>query len=179
MHMFSHPLIEFWPETTVYFKYGIYGHLKKFSNLNETITKPCVFVDFSVTNIRTLVKLDWINFMSEKIVILVPDRRLRPLANYIYHHYRKKNYIQYVMSNYMPLTTKIELNKVFFGFNVSPFPGAIKISDMEYFILKMIICNQATPKEISNIADEKIKNIYSHIRSLETKLGLRIRTLLL
>ncbi|MBW7981591.1 helix-turn-helix transcriptional regulator [Enterobacillus tribolii] len=165
--MESHFVI--WPNRNLFLKSGLTDLLKsKFCNhkFDEQI-----FVDFSIYNIKLFTNNEWIIFLEKTAmhIILIYDRYMEALANYW-------------MSVSGKITKKVSIRDSyrFLSLNYARefnHPGRKKLTEVELQVLDLYLAGNSV-KEISHRLYTNKKRVYGLLYSLEKKLCIRMKAIL-
>ena len=169
----SHSEFAIWPEGNSFLKRGIVERLL-LSNKNY-LSKGFIFVDFSLPNLRFFSQSQWIDRLANSgmYIVIISDNSLAPLANY---WFLKNDNVQGVIyADDDVLVQQQSIHRLFTGRRTNIKRGRT-LNDAEFLLLNSFISGASIQQEI-NISS--INKIYAYKRSLESKLGHRIQTILL
>ena len=169
----SHSEFSIWPEGNSFLKRGIIERLL-LSNKNH-LSKGFIFVDFSLPNLRLFSQSQWIDRLANSgmYVVIISDNSLAPLANYWFLNNDNVQGIIYADDDV--LVQQQSIHRLFTGRRTNIKRGRT-LNDAEFLLLNSFISGVSIQQEI-NISS--INKIYAYKRSLESKLGHRIQTILL
>lgn len=135
-----------------------------------------IFVDFSMYNLRVLADPQWIEHLAitNMHIVLISDRKLEALANYLFAHYDEIKGIIYSDDNDAVLQEKI--NHLFSGRRVNSRRGNT-LNTVEFTLLNRFMSGVCL-QEIIKTDSIDVKKIYVHKIRLERKLGTSIHKIL-
>lgn len=159
-----------WPDTNKYLMSGLENYV--ISMCGEDIFYDTVFVDFSLPHIRPLLKYNWVEFFkgNDIKIIIVTDRYLSPLANYLVKNTQNIYQVIYATENLEVISDKIR--KRFYKYNVCIKGDAL--SATEFFVAKKSLFGMDAI-DISISLGVNINGIYNARRRFESKSGLKIK----
>lgn len=135
-----------------------------------------IFVDFSMYNLRVLADPQWIEHLAitNMHIVLISDRKLEALANYLFAHHDEIKGIIYADDNDAVLQEKI--NHLFSGRRVNSRRGNT-LNTVEFTLLNRFMSGVCL-QEIIKTDSIDVKKIYVHKIRLERKLGTSIHKIL-
>lgn len=162
-----------WPEGNSFLKTGIIERLL-LSNKNH-LSKGFIFVDFSLPNLRLFSQPQWLDWLANSgmYIVIISDNNLAPLANYWFLN--NDNVYGVIYADDDVLVQQQSIHRLFTGRRTNIKRGRT-LNDAELLLLNSFISGVGIQQEI-NISS--INKIYAYKRSLESKLGHRIQTILL
>lgn len=169
----NHSEFAIWPERNSFLKRGIIERLL-LSNKNY-LSKGFIFVDFSLPNLRLFSRSQWIDWLANSgmYIVIISDSSLAPLANYWF--LKNDNVHGVIYADDDVLVQQQSIHRLFTGRRTNIKRGRT-LNDAEFLLLSGFISGVSIQQEI-NISS--INKIYAYKRSLESKLGHRIQTILL
>lgn len=162
-----------WPEGNSFLKRGIIERLL-LSNKNH-LSKGFIFVDFSLPNLRAFSQPQWLDWLANSgmYIVIIADSSLTPLANYWFLNNDNVHGVIYADDDV--LVQQQSIHRLFTGRRTNIKRGRT-LNAAEFLLLNSFISGAGIQQEI-NISS--INKIYAYKRSLESKLGQRIQTILL
>lgn len=168
-----HTEFAIWPEGNVFLQRGIIERLL-LSHKNY-LSKGFIFVDFSLPNLRLFSQSQWLDWLASSgmYIVIISDSSLAPLANYWFLNNDNVHGVIYADDDV--LVQQQSIHRLFTGRRTNIKRGRT-LNDAEVLLLNSFISGDSIQQEI-NISS--INKIYAYKRSLESKLGHRIQTILL
>lgn len=140
------------------------------------LSRGFIFVDFSIYNLRVLADPQWIERLAitNMNIVIITDRKLEALANYLIAQYSEIKGIVYFDDNDVKLQEKI--NYLFSGRRVDN-RRRNTLNAVEFMLLNRFMSGECL-QEIIKTNSINVKQIYVHKVRLERKLGTSIHKLL-
>lgn len=140
------------------------------------LSRGFIFVDFSIYNLRVLTDPQWIDRLAitNMNIVIITDRKLEALANYLSTQYSEIKGIIYSDDSDIILQEKI--NHIFSGSRVFSRQGNI-LNTVEFMLLNRFMSGECL-QEIIKTNSINVKQIYVHKVRLERKLGTSIHKIL-
>ncbi|AFJ45223.1 hypothetical protein EBL_c00870 [Shimwellia blattae DSM 4481 = NBRC 105725] len=167
------PCFCLWPEDNLYFNRGIIEGL--LTDNNHAMLNGYIFIDFSITNLHIFTDDAWITFLSKSglRIILISDRHLQPLANFLFKLHRPISAIIYHDDELSVTSDKIR--KIFVGY-IDLHTRGPTMTQTEFIILGKFI-NGMTARQIAETMDLNIRHVYACKQRIEKHLGNKLNRL--
>lgn len=129
-------------------------------------------VDFTAENFIFFSTGEWMERIPRgSSVILFPDRKMVPLANYWFYHSSPHITISAVIFD--NVTTNITY--VLAGRLLYPEVKSVRFSEFEYITFKYLVCDCLCVQKIASLSQRSPKTIYSFKNKIEQKIGMSLK----
>lgn len=165
----------------IYFRHGLRSVLKDISwpNLNIRRDVNYYLVDLTSCSLRLLVDRQWMNhFPDGAHLILFPDARMLPLANYWFYHASPTVNIRAIIYDRSNPSVHEKLSYALSGREIHPESNSNVLTEHEYLILKKMVKDCLCIQKIAAITQRNTKAVYAQKKRLERKLGVTIKKML-
>lgn len=163
-----------------YFHFGIQAKLSLIEKQCAPIMTsdvPYYLFDLSSYFFRYLSDNKWMSFFPPgSHLILFPDIKMLPLANYWFFHATQNVNICAVIQDHHDL--EFNIKHIVSGKKRYPSQRAVLLTENEYLILEKMVCGFCCVQKIAKLTKKSSKTIYAQKTSLERKLKSKIKGLL-
>lgn len=136
-------------------------------------------IDVPSNKFRFFLNKQWMaKFPSNSVIILFPDKRMEPLANYWLFHSSLNIEIRAVVCNSDTSITSDCIEHALSGKLMHP-GRQVKLTECEFMTLKYLAYDGICIQKIASISQKNTKTIYVFKRNIESKLNSSIKSLLL